>query len=278
MAIDLHIHSTASDGTLAPAALVAMARDAGLRAIAVADHDSVAGVAEALAAGRDAGVIVVPAVELSAGLDARGLHVLGYWIDHTDAALLDTLERLRAERLQRAERMVAELARGGYGITIDDVLARAGGGSVGRAHIAMALVDAGRVESVAAAFGDLIGRGKPYYVPKPVASFAEVIGYIHAAAGLAVLAHPGVTKADDAIDALVDAGLDGLEALHAEHDDGDRERYAALAAARGLIVTGGSDFHGPGQAGGRIGAGDVPDDVLETLVARGGERARRMLG
>lgn len=278
MAIDLHIHSTASDGTIEPAALVALARDAGMRAIAIADHDSVDGIAEALAAGRDAGVAVVPAVELSAGLDTRGLHVLGYWIDHTEATLLATLKRLRAERLERAEAMVAELAAGGYGITIDDVLARAGGGSVGRAHIAMALVEAGRVESVAAAFGDLIGRGKPYYVPKPVASYGAVIGMIHSAGGIAVLAHPGVTQADDAIPALIHAGLDGIEALHAEHHEADRARYAALAAAHDLIVTGGSDFHGPGQAGGPIGAGDVPDDVFEALVARGGERARDMLG
>ena len=274
MSIDLHVHSTASDGTLAPEVLVAEAKARGLTAVAIADHDSVEGVAAALAAGVKHGIRVVKAVELSARTrDARDMHILGYRIDHTDERFLARLADLRERRKERALRMIQALRAGGYGLDPDEVLRMAGGGSVGRAHIARALEATGRVPSQGAAFRDLIGHGKPFYVPKPGVTPTEIIGLIRSACGIAVLAHPGVTRVDDLLGDLVADGLQGIEVWHAEHSVADTKRYAEIARRRGLAATGGSDYHGPTASGGgrQIGCVDVPDSALDALyeVERG---------
>ncbi len=275
VSLDLHIHSSASDGRLTPAALVAAARDAGLTAIALCDHDSVAGVSEALDAGRSLGIGVIPGVELSAESDGISVHILGYFIDHTDAELGRLLGTLREIRLDRARAIVQALAGGGYNLKLEDVLSFSDGGSVGRAHVAMALVDAGHVSSMGAAFSRLLGRGRPFYVPKPVAEPEAVIATIRAAGGLAVLAHPGVSGTGHLIEDLREAGLEGIEAYHAQHSAEEREHYARTASELGLIVTGGSDFHAPIEGRAKLGDGGLPEEALAALIFAAGERADR---
>lgn len=274
MPADLHIHSTASDGTVAPASIVAMARDLGIWTVAVSDHDSVDGIPEALEAGSSLGVTVIPAVELSAETDGRSVHILGYFIDHKNPGLLAHLGSLRETRLTRARELVRVLADGGYPISLEQVLARTSGGSVGRAHVARVLVDEGHVPSSGAAFDRLIGRGKPFYVEKPVASPTAVIATIRSAGGIAVLAHPAVSNAEDLIEAFTDFGLQGIEALHAQHTAPERERLRATASRLDLAVTGGSDFHGPGEGRTRLGDGGMSDAELAAFIAFAERRPR----
>lgn len=275
MAVDLHIHSTASDGAHDAATLVRMGAQAGLVAMAIADHDSVASVAEAHEeTRRRGGPLVISAVELSARAnDGRSVHVLGYCIDPDSHALLQFLSDQRVERLRRAERMVASLSAAGFPVSMGAVLAHANGGSVGRTHVALALVDNGVVPSLGAAFTELIGRGRPHYVPKDVPDAATVVDVLHEAGGLAVVAHPAVSGVVDLIDTLIDAGLDGIEAFHARHTHEQRLILARLADERGLVATGGSDFHGhPGETA-HLGAGDAPDTVVDELMSRASSRA-----
>lgn len=267
MTFDLHIHSTASDGSLTPEEIVRTAARQGMAAIAITDHDSVAGIPAAIAASQAAGIRLIPGVELSAVHKGLDVHVLGYFMDHTDDRLAARLSELRDQRRVRAAQIVGALHGAGYDLTIDEVLLLAEGGSVGRSHVARALVDRGHAEDVADAFQRFIGRGRPYYVPKPVAMPEHVVRTIREAGGLAVLAHPGITGIDDAIEGLVAAGLSGVEAYHAEHTQQQREHYARLAVRLGLLVTGGSDYHGPGAPGAEIGSVRIPDEALQALVA-----------
>jgi predicted metal-dependent phosphoesterase TrpH len=267
MRADLHTHTTASDGALTPEALVAHAISRGLDVLAVTDHDSVAGVSNAIEAAEGSRVLIIPGVELSAVHDGRDVHVLGYFIDYEDPHLLAHLEDLRLARLHRAESIVEALQQAGYDLRIDDVLALAGGGSVGRSHVARALVNGGHVESIPDAFADLLGRGKPFYVTKDVRSPVEVLDVIRSAGGLSVLAHPGVTRVDDLLPELIEAGLSGIEAYHAEHSDEDRVRYARMAEEHGLLVTGGSDYHGIGSPSADLGDVDLPAGAAEGLLA-----------
>lgn len=263
---DLHIHSTASDGILAPAQIVERAAEAGLDAIAITDHDTVSGVAEAMAAGTRLGVRVIPAVELSAALDERGMHIIGYFIDHTDPELGERLAHLRSVRLARAERIVESLRQADLPVTLEDVLRAAEGGAVGRAHIAQVLVDTGHAATVRDAFDRLLGSGRPHYVPKPVGSVTEVLGWIRDAGGIAVVAHPALSGIDDLVPALAEAGVTGIEAYHASHDAETRARYLDLARRHGLVATGGSDFHGP-SAGNPLGSAPVPACAVDELEA-----------
>jgi 3',5'-nucleoside bisphosphate phosphatase len=270
VSIDLHVHSTASDGTMSPAAIVADAEHLGLSAIALTDHDSVEGVAAALSAVRGDDLVVVPAVELSATApDGRDLHILGYRVDQHDARLLTRLAELREARKQRAMAMIQSLRQGGYRLEPDDVIRLAGSGAIGRAHIARVLEQKGAVPSMGDAFRRLIGQDSPYYVPKPPVSPEECIALIRAACGIPVLAHPGVSRVDDLIGGLVAIGLAGIEVWHSEHTAADVTRYARVAELRGLLATGGSDFHGPTSSGGgkRLGSVEVPDSVLAALLA-----------
>jgi len=250
---------------MTPGDLVRQAVDLRLPAIAITDHDTVAGTAEALAAAEGSPLIVISGVELSAELEDRGIHILGYHIDHTDPELLAELASLQAMRVRRAGRIVRALAADGYSITLDDVLASADGGSVGRAHIAQLLVGAGRASSTKDAFTRLLGDSAPYYVPKVVRTPAAVIGLVHRAGGVAVLAHPGLSGVDDLIPGLVADGISGIEAYHGSHDAPTRERYERLAASLGLVVTGGSDYHGEHREGEIMGTARVPLTVLATL-------------
>ncbi len=269
MRIDLHVHTTASDGTLTPAEVVALAAQKGVRAIAITDHDSVEGVAEALAAANvlPHAPIVVPGVELSAVHQDRDVHILGYFVDHTDEGFLDYLRDLREARMRRAEAIVSALAAAGYTIDMRHVLALSAGAAVGRSHVARVLVEQGLADDVADAFRRLLGRGKPFYVPKDVRSPEDAVRLVRAVGGVPVLAHPGVTGGDEIVPALVAHGLAGIEAYDGEHDEADRERYASIADRLGLIVTGGTDFHDPGAPTGDLASTDIPPGILESLFA-----------
>lgn len=266
--VDLHVHTNASDGVLSPAEVVSAARGLGLRTIAITDHDTVSGVQEAIDAAADAGPEIVPGVELSIlGPDGSDAHLLGYFVDHRSPALRRILAELKAEREARAQRMIELLRAAGHPIEFAHVARHAGDGAVGRVHVARALVDAGSVDSVEQAFAELIGREGPFYVRKSTLSLSAALDAIHDCGGVAVLAHPGVSG-DAALPALVDAGLDGIEAFHAEHTPEQRHHYAEIARRSGLVATGGSDFHGPGMRSAGLGAGWCPDGAVEALRER----------
>lgn len=266
MSIDLHAHTTASDGVLTPEELVASAASIGLRALAVCDHDTIDGVGPALDAGRALGVRVVPSVELSAVVGGLDLHILGYCVDPSDPTLHARLDRLREARVSRARSMVSALREAGHDVSIDEVLILARGGSVGRSHVARALVDHGVVRSLRDAFEQLIGRGRPFYVAKSVTGPEEVISLVLGAGGVPVIAHPAVTGAVHLLPSLAEAGLLGIEVHHPEHDDKARSDLLSIAQRLGLLVTGGSDYHGPGS-GADLGCCDVPDALLSPLLA-----------
>ncbi len=270
MRFDLHVHSTASDGNLDPADLVSHATALGMTALAITDHDSVAAIPEALAVARDTDLTVIPGVELSASWEELDVHILGYFIDIDDASLLARLTELRQARLARARHMVERLRSAGLKVSIEDVLSLAEGGSVGRSHVARALVEQGHAEDTSDAFRRLIGRGRPHYVPKPVAEPEMVVRTIVEAGGLPVLAHPGITGVDGLIPQLVSVGLRGIEAYHGEHTPEQCGYYASIAAEHGLLVTGGSDFHGEGAPGSGMGEVQMPDSVLHDLFAQAG--------
>lgn len=269
MRADFHVHSTASDGTCSPRELISLAQAARLGALAIADHDSVDGLAEAAAAAADTQLTLVPAVELSAVAGNVDIHILAYFIDASDPGLRTELADLRLARLNRARAMTDALSSAGYPVTIEDVLVLSAGGAVGRSHVARALVHSGAAESVSDAFERLIGRGRPFYIPKDSRSPETVISAMRALGALTVIAHPGVTGCDNLIPGLVDAGLQGVEAYHADHTPAQREHYARLAERYGVLVTGGSDFHGTAAPNPPLGSIDIPSRHVEALLRAG---------
>jgi predicted metal-dependent phosphoesterase TrpH len=275
MRIDLHTHSTASDGTDSPAQLIAAAVAARLDVVAITDHDSTAGWDAAIAA-RPAGLTIVPGVEFSCVRhepDGRriSLHLLGYLFDPNDTAIQDEWRRLRESRRLRGRAMVERLAADGYPITWPQVSTLAGDGSVGRPHIGRALVAAGVVPDVDAAFRDLLSSRRPYYVRKADTDVFDAIRLIRAAGGLSVFAHPvarrrGPVVSDQTVAEMAAAGLVGLEIDHPDHDAADRAHAAGLARELGLVGTGSSDYHGSNKPI-PIGACRTDPEAYERLVA-----------
>lgn len=267
--IDLHTHSTRSDGTTTPAETVRIAAAHGLAGLALTDHDTTQGWAEAAAACDRAGLRFVPGVELSTELGGRSVHLLGYFVDPGFAPLIEECDRLYNERTRRAQAIVAKLAAMGVAINFDDVAARAGGAPIGRPHIAAAMVAAGAVADHGSAFDGFIEDGGPAYVPKHALDPAGGVALISAAGGVAVLAHPGISTRDapvdvDLLDRLTAAGLAGVEADHAGHDDEMRMFWRNAAQQRNLYVTGASDFHGE-RKDTSIGAATTPQGVVDGL-------------
>jgi 3',5'-nucleoside bisphosphate phosphatase len=247
--IDLHTHTDRSDGTFAPAELVRLASHRGLDVVAVTDHDTTEGLTEALAAGLEAGVEVVPGVELSAEHEATSIHVLCYWMDVANAALQEELSRLRDERFRRGERMVDKLRELGLPVDFERVREIARGGNIVRPHIAQAMVEAGLVETEKDAFDRWIGDGRPAHVPKHALDPLDALALIRGAGGLCVLAHPGMWGEESSVPevliaAMAGAGMVGLEVDHTDHDPEEREHWRTLADRLRLIATGGSDCHG----------------------------------
>ena len=265
---DLHTHTTCSDGRLAPAALVREAAARDLSVLAVTDHDTVAGVPEAQAAGRAEGVQVVAGVELSvthgSGDDGEDLHLLGYGFDPEHDELRQHLARFKEARRERARAMAERLTEIGYPLAFDDVTRQAASSSgdeaaLGRPHVAQALVAAGHVPTSRAAFDRLIGDDGPAFVDKPRFDAADALDLLHRAGGIGALAHPGEWTADAAFRALLDAGLDAVEVVHPAHDERLARYWRKKADAHGLLPTGGSDYHGPGDdADDRFGAFTAP--------------------
>lgn len=249
--IDLHTHTTASDGDQSPTALVWWAKCVGLLAIAVTDHDTTAGIAEALAAGMRYGVEVIPGIELSAEVPSPAqCHILGLGIDPDDALLRAQLRQVREARAQRNALIAQKIQAYGWDVTLAEVEAIAGGQVVARPHFAQVLLRKGYVASLQEAFDRYLGRGGLFYVDRVRLQPAEAIALIHAAGGVAILAHPNHLKLDpEATEARVrqlrDCGLDGIEARYSQHTRADTLRYLDLAARLGMITSGGSDFHGP---------------------------------
>ncbi|MER8040469.1 PHP domain-containing protein [Streptomyces hydrogenans] len=249
MRIDLHSHSTASDGTDTPAELVRNAAAAGLDVVALTDHDTTRGHAEAIAAAPE-GLTVVPGAELSCRLDGIGLHMLAYLFDPEEPALLAERELVRDDRVPRARAMVEKLQLLGVPVTWEQVARIAGDGSVGRPHVAEALVELGVVPDVSGAFTtEWIADGGRAHVEKHELEPADAIRLVKAAGGVTVFAHPAAVKRgqvvpESALAALAEAGLDGIEVDHMDHDEPTRARLRGLARELGLLVTGSSDYHG----------------------------------
>ena len=246
--IDLHLHTTASDGLLSPGALVRRAADAGLTTIAITDHDTVAGIAEAGVAGAELGVRVIPGIEITAVEDGRDVHVLGYFIEPGSATLTAFLASQREDRIRRVREIAARLADLGCPVDVEPLIGAAAraGRSIGRPAIGDALVAAGHCVNRDDAFARLLARGRPAFVPRTGISGARVVETIHRAGGIASLAHPGILAEDGLIEPLADAGLDALEVWHSDHSSEQRDHYGQMADRLGLAKSGGSDFHGDG--------------------------------
>jgi 3',5'-nucleoside bisphosphate phosphatase len=276
--IDLHMHTTASDGRSTPEDLVNQAYEAGIRTMAVTDHDTMAGVARAAAAAAERGMTFVPGIEITSVHGGKDVHVLAYFLPELTEALRDLLAEQRRNRLDRARLIAEKLAAVGAPIDMDALLqagAALGGKSLARPQIAQALIAAGHASSVADAFERYLSEDGPAYVPHCGASPAEVVELIGQAGGVSSLAHPGYTKKDEIIPDLVAAGLTAIEAYHSSHDAEMVQRYLGAARTYGLAVSGGSDFHGVGTRRAEFfGVVNLPVDDFERLR----ERASRTRG
>jgi hypothetical protein len=267
--LDLHAHSTASDGELSPAELVRLAVDRGLSTLALTDHDTTEGIDAARRAAAGTPLELIPGVELSADVPHAEVHVLGYYIDWHTARFQAMLDRFREGRFGRAEKMTRKLAALGAPISFQRVKEIAGDASIGRPHVAQALVEAGHVATIAEAFDRYIGRNGPAYVERFRLTPEDAVGLILDAGGVPVLAHP--REVTDYIAPLVKAGLLGLEAYYNGYDDATRSLLAHLAKQHGLIATGGSDFHGLNKMAHMSGLGEV--DIPPNVVSRLREKA-----
>ena len=274
MRIDLHTHTTASDGLLSPEQLVEKARQAGVQVLAVCDHDSTEGVDPAVAAGKRSGVEVIPAVEINTDVDQGEVHVLGYFLDHRQLWLQEFLRKLRGGRVNRARQMVEKL--NALGIKIDFARVRElARGAIGRPHVAWAIVEAGAAKSVDEAFTRYIGRNGPAYVERLKVLPEEAVRVILRAGGIPVLAHPGWGFHEPLIPQLVAAGLEGLEVYYPDHTPAMQAHFLSLANQHGLLVTGGTDYHGEGFATkAAIGSQYVPPEVVEKLKERYAEKQK----
>ncbi|MFC1942162.1 PHP domain-containing protein [Chloroflexota bacterium] len=274
--VDLHIHSTASDGKFSPEEIIAKAAALGLTTIALADHDSVEGIAPALEAARAFPRLrVIPSIELSTDLPDGEAHVLGYFLDYTSGVLISALERFRDSRRGRAQGMVDKLRDLGIRIDWQRVQEIAGDGSIGRPHIARAMLEKGFISSFGEAFTRFIGRGGPAYVDRYKMTPAEAVALIVQSNGLPVLAHPfTVTDPEATIIVLKEAGLVGIEAYYNHYSAEEIRRLVNLADKHNLIPTGGSDYHGLDNGSETMmGAVEVPISSAEKLIALAGERA-----
>jgi hypothetical protein len=275
--IDLHTHSVASDGSDRPAQLAVLAAQAGLSAFALTDHDTLDGLAEARAAAEAVGVRLVPGCELACEVGGGGMHLLVYFLDDAPGPLQDQLARMRAGRSVRNQRILGLLAEEGMDITVEEVLAEAGEGSIGRPHIAGVMVRKGYVDSFDEAFDRWLAAGRPAYLGRDRLTPTEAISLAHASGAVAVLAHPTTLgldrdRAGEFIAGLADAGLDGLECEYGRYPPAERAVWHRLAGELDLCPTGGSDYHGAYKPDLALGTGlgdlHVPDELLEELELR----------
>ena len=267
MPIELHCHSTASDGDLSPTELVERALAIGITTLALTDHDTVDGVSEAKLAARETSLRVLSGVELSCHHQGREIHLLGYLFEHRDPEFLELLERMKAERRDRVAKMLAKLAAIDVEITYEQVERQASGGSIGRPHVAKALVEAGYVESVSEAFDLYIGNHGTGYVGRSLLSLSEGIEAIHKAGGCSVLAHPGILRDWPLVEELMQLPLVGVEVWHPSHNKQARKRAKKLGGRYQKVLTGGSDFHRAKGDYHEMGSAAVTEKVVDRLLA-----------
>ena len=274
--IDLHTHTTASDGRCTPAELVARAAGAGVTVLSVTDHDTVDAADAAGQACATSGIAFVPGIEITAVRDELDVHVLGYFLDPASPGLRAFLAEQRLRRVERAGLMIAKLATLGLHLDADAVLRRARdqpGKSIGRPVIARALIEAGYVKSISEAFDNWLSSGRPGFVAREGAPPDEVIAQIHGAGGIASLAHPGPLQRDEWIADLVSSGLDAIEVYHSNHDEDAARRYRSIADRLGLGVSGGSDYHADDSHGANPGSVSLPSADFDQLRDRATSRA-----
>jgi 3',5'-nucleoside bisphosphate phosphatase len=260
--VDLHTHSTASDGTLPPQQVIDAAARCGLSAIALTDHDTIDGLGAAREVADRAGIRLVAGVELSAFEGDHEIHLLALHLVHLDS-LQRHLTELRALRHIRAEQIVEKLNSLGVPVTLDEVLVESNGGSVGRPHVARALVARGVVQDFRDAFARYLGNNGSAFVPKHRLSIEDAIAIAHEAGGIAIWAHPGDGGRRDRLEPLVAAGIDGVEVRHPSHSPEDVKRLTALTEFFGLVPSGGSDWHGSSDGPRKLGTMNVPREWLE---------------
>jgi len=268
--IDLHLHTTASDGRLAPAELVDRVAAAGITTMSVTDHDTVAGLAVVRSVAEARGIEFIDGIEITAVHDGRDIHMLGYFFDPSDRSLADFLVQQRRNRIDRVHEIASRLAALGVPVSVDRLLARAAarpGASVGRPAIARALWKAGHVSSLQEAFDRYLAAGQAAFVPRSGRPPEEVIAAIQRAGGLASMAHPGVTKQPLLMAALADRGLDAIEVYHSDQSPEVRQELLAFAVERHLLVTGGSDFHGDDGRDRPLGGVTLPSAEFARLRA-----------
>ncbi|MGE5178567.1 MAG: PHP domain-containing protein [Bacteroidota bacterium] len=263
--IDLHMHSTASDGSDAPEAVAALAERNGLRVIALTDHDCLDGIPAAAARAQEAGIRLIPGVELSVHEEATDVHLLAYGFDPADAALRAAIARYREARRERARKILARLKGLGIRVPLETVEEIARGGAIGRPHVAEALLRGGYVETFNEAFQRFLGTHAPAYVAKAAVSLEEASTVVREAGGVTVLAHPGTLNRDHMIPSWARRGLDGIEVWHSKHDASTVARYQGYAKLHGLLMTGGSDYHGERTPAVTIGSVPVPESILPPL-------------
>lgn len=263
---DLHVHTNFSDGTDAPERVLELAREVGLSAIAITDHDNTEAFALAVPPARRLGIELIPGIEMSSSVDSVEVHLLGFLIDVEDATLQQHLARQKARRIERVREMVRRLARVGVTIDAEEVFRVAGEGTVGRPHVARVLLERGYVSTTAEAFDKYIGNPQhPGFVPGSPLPPAEIIRVIRAAGGVPVLAHPVYLKRDELIERFMGEGLVGLEAYHSGHTPDLVLHYERMADRLQLLKTGGSDYHGNSKEGLPVGAVKVPYALVEAL-------------
>ena len=264
---DLHVHTNESDGTCSPEKLVKEAMRAGLYAVGIVDHDTVNALAPAMAAAKSSGLEIIPGIELTSQYDGQEIHILGYFIDYRDERLLEKLVLVRQDRVERVKKIVDNLREMGLNLDPQAVFDISGNATVGRMHVARALVKEGLVSSTNEVFQKYIGDKSPAYVLGFKFSPAEAIKLIKDSGGVAVLAHPYVIHNDSLIPQFAKEGLMGLEAYYPEHSQSMINFYLGLAKDLGLLVTGGSDFHGSAKPGVKFGKVKIPWELVEKLKA-----------
>jgi len=277
--VDLHSHSTASDGTFAPADVMRLAKKSGLTGLALTDHDTIAGIAEAAAEAEKVGITFLPGIEISAvpPIDNGTLHILGYGIDPASPILTAMTRALIEARDNRNPQIITRLRELGIDISMDEVLAQANGGVLGRPHIAAVLVRKGVVPTIKQAFNEYLGQGGKAYFDKERLAPRAAISRIRESGGVAVLAHPvqlrttNDAQLERALKDLVDLGLQGIEVIHSDHSDEMVKKYSKLAERFGLLKSGGSDFHGKNKKDIQLGVANgnrVPAEWMERIAAR----------
>ena len=272
--IDLHVHSTASDGTCSPSELVSLAKAAGLSAFALTDHDSIDGIEEALAAGRELGMEVIPGVELSCNYNEEEIHMVGLYIDYKSEEFVEHLRNFQDLRDNRNIKMAERLQEEGFDITAKALHEMFPDAVLTRAHVAKYLVATGQVKELSIVFDKYIGNGCKCFVDRPKVHPAEAVAMIHKIGGIAILAHPCLCKMSRndvyaMIEELVEAGLDGIEAIYSCNMGSDEKDFTEIAKKHGLLISGGSDFHGSNKPYIKLGVGKgnmmVPDEVLTMI-------------